>query len=171
MTQAQRYVEPETQEEETFSASLEHAESNLESVKAKSSTPLFKILLASTILALLGLAALKHEAIMTAFGPTSSAESSITEAEAKTNEQAKPEAYTDNNAANATVEFEPIEVNQFDFVPAELAASYRAALHSLNRVAAADADPREVRSHYLTISASLLQLRTPTRPLAVNPVN
>ena len=144
MTQAQRYVEPETQEEETFSASLEHAESNLESVKAKSSTPLFKILLASTILALLGLAALKHEAIMTAFGPTSSAESSITEAEAKTNEQAKPEAYTDINTANATVEFEPIEVNQFDFVPAELAASYRAALHSLNRVAAADADPREV---------------------------
>ena len=67
MTQAQRYSEPDENQDDVFSNQLEQAESNLEPATERRSVPVIKILAASISLALIGFAGLKHQAIIDYF--------------------------------------------------------------------------------------------------------
>lgn len=141
MTQAQRYSEPDENQDDVFSNQLEQAESNLEPATERRSVPVIKILAASISLALIGFAGLKHQAIIDYFNQQPD---SVETAEVAPEPRPLTTEPTSREVTQQLPSFEPLQSNQFEFVPAELATSYREALHSLNRVAAAENDPREV---------------------------
>ncbi|PYE31334.1 DamX protein [Idiomarina fontislapidosi] len=160
MTQSQRYAEPEEVDHDSFSSQLAHEEDNLESASPKGNVPIVKILAASITLALAGLAALNYQAILDYFSPQEDATSTVVTAPEKDTSPAE-------DTASKTVQqelprFEPIQSNQFEMLPAELATSYREALHSLNRVAASESDPREVELQLINDKRSLQEAEPPT---------